>query len=144
MESNRIQTISFIYWSGCFKTCIVKIILFSFLTLSVAMSIMLDSRCATTGSYLQYACDLLRYFVTKAKDLYGTTFTSYNVHNLVHLHEDIIHFGTSLDNFSCFPFENYLQIMKKFVRKAHNPVSQVAKRVVNWKMLELDIPRNYY
>ena len=65
-----------------------------FLTLSVAMSIMLDSRCATTASYLQYACDLLRYFVTKAKDLYGTTFTSYNVHKLVHLHEDIIHFAS--------------------------------------------------
>ena len=38
-------------------------------------------------------------------------------------------FVISLDHVSRFPVENYLQVLKKFVRNAQNPISQVVKRV---------------
>ena len=90
---------------------------------------MLDSDCEKRRTYISYAQKLLEYFVTKAPSLYGPTFTVYNVHGLIHLHEDVRYFQTSLDHVSCFPFENYLQVRKKFVRNAQNPISQVVKRV---------------
>lgn len=100
-----------------------------FLTLSVAIRIMLDSSSSKRLEYLPYAQELLNYFVAKAKDLYGPTFAAYNVHSLIHLHQDVSYFETSLDHLSCFPFENYLQVLKKFVRKSQNPLSQIVKRV---------------
>lgn len=53
----------------------------------------------------------------------------YNVHNLKHLSDDARHFQCSLNDISAFPFENYLQVLKKLVRNAKNPISQVAKRL---------------
>lgn len=61
--------------------------------------------------------------------IYGPTFTVYNVHSLIHLCEDSRNFDLSLDDISSFPFENYLQVIKKFVRKPESPLSQIVKRI---------------
>jgi len=47
---------------------------------------------------------------------------------LVHLADDASKFGP-LDNVSCFPFENYLQSLKKFIRKPAFPLQQVIGRL---------------
>lgn len=99
------------------------------LSLSVAISIMLDTNTAKRIAYLKYAHDLLEFFVTTCKNVYGTTFAVYNVHALLHLHEDINYFKCSLNEISCFPFENYMHCLKKLIRNANNPVVQVAKRL---------------
>ena len=44
----------------------------------------------------------------------GKNFLVYNVHNLIHLHQDVEYFGETLDAYSCFPFENHLQVLKRF------------------------------
>ena len=36
--------------------------------------------------------------------------------------------GCSLNEISCFPFENYMQTLKRHVRNSNNPVAQVVKR----------------
>ena len=46
--------------------------------------------------------------------VYGETFAVYNVDGLIHLGEDM-RFGSSLNGISFFLFENYFQILKKFV-----------------------------
>lgn len=56
----------------------------------------------------QYAQDLLKYFVRKFKTLYGEENLTYNLHNLIHLSNDVLTYG-SLDTFSAFPFENSMQ-----------------------------------
>lgn len=104
-----------------------------FLSLSVAIAIMLDSNDMKRNAYLEYACDLLKYFVSNCKTVYGPTFTVHNVHCLLHLHEDVTHFKSSLNDISCFPFENYMHQLKKLIRNANNPVVQVAKRLEELK-----------
>ena len=68
-------------------------------------------------------------FVHKCKDIYGSTFTVYNVHNLLHLHEYVSFFNCSLNDVSAFQFENYLQVIKKLVRSSQNHLVHVAKRL---------------
>lgn len=100
-----------------------------FLTLTVALSILLSSDENTRRSYIAYAEELLKYFVKRCDDLYGKTFAVYNVHCLLHLHEDASRFNCSLNDISCFPFENHLQVIKKLVKNSHNPIAQVTKRM---------------
>ena len=72
-------------------------------------------------------------------EYYGGTFASYNTYSLLHLCDDSTHFQKPLDDISCFPFENYNQILNKDVRNAHNPVVQIVKR-----MSELEVCSNGY
>lgn len=51
-------------------------------------------------------------FIRTFGDIYGKQFINYNVHNLIHLNDDVLKFG-SLDNFSAFPPESYMQYLKK-------------------------------
>ena len=60
----------------------------------------------------------------------------YNIHGLVHLANDVRKFG-SLDNVSSFPFENFLQSLKKMVRKPTCPLPQIVKRMSELKGHEL-------
>lgn len=99
-----------------------------FLSLTVAMSIMLEPDDRKRNAYLQFAQELMKHFVmSSAADLYGNCFPVYNVHGLIHLHEDVRHFNCSLNEISCFAFENFLQQTKKWVRNGKSPVEQVTK-----------------
>ena len=104
-----------------------------FLSLSIAISIMLDMNTAKRSSYLQYARELITHFVNNCKSLYGDTFVVYNVHNLLHLPDDVEYFQVSLNEISCFPFENFMQKLKRLVRSAQNPIAQVVKRLAELK-----------
>lgn len=76
----------------------------------------------------QYSRDLLIQFVEIFKQLYGNDTIIYNVHNLLHINKDVLMFGP-LDNFSAFPFENYMQLIKKLLRKTDKPLQQLYKRI---------------
>ena len=72
---------------------------------------------------------LLKWFVSKASKYYGPTFTSYNVHNLIHLSDDVIKFGMTLLDMSAFSFEDYFQSLKRLVRGKEMPLVQIIKRL---------------
>ncbi|ODM93427.1 hypothetical protein Ocin01_13254, partial [Orchesella cincta] len=71
-------------------------------------------RCQDDGNWNGRMCFstrpglLLERFVSEMEELYGQTSIVYNVHSLLHVHQDALIYG-SLDNVSAFPFENYLQ-----------------------------------
>ena len=65
-------------------------------------------------------------FVKDAKLLYGKSFISYNVHNMIHLHEDYSLYG-NLESVSCFPFESYLgSEIKGSIRGGYKPLQQIS------------------
>ena len=88
---------------------------------------MLYSDSEKRNEYLHYAQKLMEYFVRNCQKFYGDIFTVYNIHNLLHLHEDVQYFGCSLNDVSAFKFENHLQMIKKMVKNAKNPIVQVIK-----------------
>jgi len=94
-----------------------------FLEFSVAMRMMLSASAPTN----EVCSDLLKKFVNKVKFIYGKGFISYNVHSLVHLHEDLKNYG-SLEHINCFPFESYLGLLKSYVRSGYQPLQQVSFR----------------
>ena len=100
-----------------------------FLAFSVAISIFLNKHKIKDPTNIAYAKDLLTFFVQKAPEFYGKKFLVYNVHNLIHLHQDVEYFGETLDAYSCFPFENHLQVLKRYVRNSRNPISQIVKKI---------------
>lgn len=96
----------------------------NFMTLSIAMRILLSSdHC----KYLEYAHQLLDYFVKTFQQIYGIEFMSHNVHGLLHLADDYKIYGP-LDSCSCFYFENYMKYLKRMLRKHDKPLQQVVKR----------------
>lgn len=98
----------------------------NFLILHFALTILLNEK--LNNKYNEFASNLLQVFVTHALKLYGKDFCIYNTHSLVHLAYDAKCFG-SLNYINCFQFENYLQLLKKLIRKYSLPLQQVVKRL---------------
>lgn len=78
--------------------------------------------------YLEYAHSLLKYFVNQFIIIYGAEYISHNIHGLIHVVDDCKLFGP-LDLYSAFPFENYMQYLKRLVRKSHDPLAQLVNRI---------------
>ena len=100
-----------------------------FLSLSIAIRILCEEDKIKCSSLLDFAKELLNYFVNNAKEHYGNAFCVYNVHGLSHIADDVEYFQLPLDGLSAFQFENFLQTLKRLVRSRHNPVSQITKRL---------------
>lgn len=101
--------------NNCFK---------HFMALNIAMMVLLSP---DHSSYINHARDLLKYFVHTFKNLNGSHNISHNIHGLLHIADDCERYGP-LDNCSAFPFENYTQTLKFFIRKPDKPLEQVVLR----------------
>ncbi|GBN58411.1 hypothetical protein AVEN_246375-1 [Araneus ventricosus] len=82
----------------------------------------------SNDEYSKYAKKLLIHFVKTTIKLYGCQYVTSNMHGHIHLVDSVDHFGP-LYLSSSFPFENYLQHLKKIVRKGDKPLQQVVKRL---------------
>ena len=78
------------------------------------------------------AKELLIYFVRQFKCLYGENYVTWNMHNLVHIADDAKNFGP-LDRYSAFPFENYMQVLKRMIRKKGQILPQIHRRLTEKK-----------
>jgi len=115
----------------------------TFLCLSVAISILLDESENRRREYLGYARELLNTFVRKSLSDFGDIFVVYNVHNLLHIADDVEHFDCSLNALSAFPFENHLQALKRIIRCGRNPLSQVWRRVYERQQICSVVPKKH-
>lgn len=103
------------------------------LTISIAIRILIDPHLCM--KFNSYANSLLSWFVSHYGELYDDKYISYNVHNLLHLANDVQSFG-SLDNISCFKYENYMQQIKRKLHKCGKPLQELSNRVSE----ELQLP----
>ncbi|KAL7381529.1 hypothetical protein ABVT39_007339 [Epinephelus coioides] len=83
----------------------------------------------------------MEHFVRNSAELYNNDFPVYSVHSLRHVADDAAYLGSSLNDISCFPFENHLRSLKKMVRKSCNPIAQITKRVAERQHVQSDILR---
>lgn len=91
------------------KNVLSKKLYIHFTCLCVAVRIVSDKQ---YKHLLDYAQSLFEFFVQKFREYYGDQYLSHNVHNLIHICNDVKRFGT-IDSYSAFKFENYLYTIKK-------------------------------
>jgi len=96
----------------------------NFMSLHVAMLILLSPN---HQNFLNYARELLEYFVKTFEQIYGSKHCSYNVHALLHICDDYDYYGP-LDECSAFVFENYMKTLKSKIRKHEKPLEQIINR----------------
>ncbi|XP_051158453.1 uncharacterized protein LOC127283847 [Leptopilina boulardi] len=103
-----------------------------FNSLHVAIRILCSKNLAKKKRYSNYADDLLSHFVRSLTILYGSFSVSHNMHGLLHL-ADVAKRRGSLDNCSAFEFENFMQYLKKWMRKGDKPLQQLVRRYSEFK-----------
>lgn len=86
---------------------------------------------------LRVAEEMLIYFVEQFKTIYGKDYVTSNIHNLLHLVEEVRKFGI-LQNFNAYCFENKLYSIKKMVRQGNRALEQVARRMNEMSSVDID------
>ncbi|XP_067208335.1 uncharacterized protein [Linepithema humile] len=104
----------------------------NFLTLHVAITILVSPIYSQNSQYVDYAEQLLNHVVASFEIIYGRRCVSHNVHNLTHLAQDVRKYG-ALDNFSAFRFENYILCIKSMIRKSEKPLQQISRRLIEYQ-----------
>ena len=105
----------------------------SFLSLSIGISIFCQENEESRISLLEYARQLLTYFVDNCATLYSPQFVSYNVHSILHISDDVESLQSSLNRISAFPFESYLNFLKGLVHGSNRPTQQAVNRLLELK-----------
>lgn len=108
----------------------------NFMLLKYSITILLSE--SLNKNYNNYAKMLLVNFFKHSRALYGKDFCSYNTHALIHLSEDAKSYH-SLNHANCFPFENYLQSLKRMLRKSNNVLQQAVHRIFEMQKSETQI-----
>ncbi|KAL6491430.1 hypothetical protein MHYP_G00017750 [Metynnis hypsauchen] len=108
------------------RDCLPSELYDNFMLFSVAMRLLLSP--GNNEQMVKFAHDLLVSFVQHFGKLYGSDKVVFTIHQLIHLADEYRQFGP-LDNVSGFPFENYLCQIKRLLRKPHQPLQQVVKRL---------------
>lgn len=96
------------------------------LTLHVAILILIDP--FLCKSQADTAQTLLEHFVTTFSEIYGSHHVVYNVHSLTHMVEDVKLYGC-LDNYSAFPFESHMSVIKRKLHKNNQQLAQICNRI---------------
>ncbi|XP_060868148.1 uncharacterized protein LOC132943258 [Metopolophium dirhodum] len=98
-----------------------------FMILSCAIRLLISPK--TCYTYNNVAKMLIERFVSEYSTHYGEEYVSYNVHGLIHVADFVMMHG-SLDTFSAFKYENYLQFLKKSCKNARFPLEDTYNRIM--------------
>lgn len=110
-----------------FRKVLPKNVFKHFLLLHVACRILCSKTKALTEC--QNAKSLLQKFVALMPRFYGKASLVGNVHNLIHLADDVYHMGLPLSSITAFPFENALGKIKHLLRSGNRPLAQICRRL---------------
>lgn len=126
----------FLLYSGLIvlKNVLNRAIYKNFLLLHFAVSVLLSNKHIKNVS-LSTVRKILNVFINHCKNcLYGLEFIVYNVHLLSHICDDVEVYGT-LDEFSAFPFENFLRHLKQLIKFPTNVLPQIYRRITEINIL---------
>lgn len=127
-------------YSGCIalKEVLQPEYYHNFLTLCVAIRLLL----VPTNTNIYNAERLLDTFVEEFGKLYGSHTLVYNIHSLTHLASNVREHG-SLEEFSAFPYENFLYKVNKLVRGSRHVIQQVIRRISECNALETFVEEHH-
>lgn len=116
-----------------------------FIEFHCAMRILLNPKLCKEQQFRQFARDILKHFVQSTEILYNKNFITHNFHNNIHIVDDADYFvdkliDFSLDTISAFPFENYMQNIKRKVRGQNKPLEQIGRRIGEIMKFQSDYP----
>jgi len=105
-----------------------------FLEFHFAMPILLSPNLCKEQEFREFAKVFLKHFVQSTAILYDKNFITHNFHNNIHIMDNVDYFEDKLCNFflntiSAFPFENYVQNIKRKVRGRSKPLEQIGQRI---------------
>lgn len=109
-----------------------------FLFLHVACRILCSKKLALIN--YENAKKLLKQFVKISEKLYGKTSLIGNMHNLIHLADDVKNMGCSLSNVTAFPFENCLGKIMNLLRSGNRPLAQICRRLQEIYLIDIKKP----
>lgn len=99
---------------------------YHFLLLSCGIRILSDK--SLYRQNINTADLLLKEYVNMYPNIFGRHLVSSNVHNLLHLSKCVEDFGC-LYSFSGYKFENFLQVLKSYVKKPTDILQQLCNRI---------------
>jgi hypothetical protein len=110
----------FLFYTGpiVLKGRLKKSLYKHFMLLSCAIIVLIFPEICQT--YNNLAKEFLKRFVIEYSSHYGEEYVGYNVYDLIHICDFVLIHGT-LDSFSAFKFENYLQFIKNLVKILNIP-----------------------
>lgn len=137
--NRRSRAISLIhFWKGaefsCFLHCTGPVILKGILPEDVYENFLLLHvvtivSCAEHKKFWRLSRPLFKQYVVTFKRLYGDYAASNNIHNLLHIYDDINNHQIPMSEYSTVSFESRLGMMKRLVRGGNRRLEQVALRV---------------
>lgn len=136
MKGKEYRNFILYYGMAALNNNVHKDIFDNYLTLHIALTICLSDE---HRKFLKVAEACFKKFVKDFKIIYGHCNASYNVHNLLHLVDEVRMFGP-LDNYSTFPYENMIGFLKKLPHSGYLPLQQGVKRYM--ETLDFNI-KNY-
>ena len=99
-----------------------------FLLFSCAMRILLSTKLCKQPELVDSAEDMILNFCKKFGEIYGHQQVVYNVHCLSHIAQEARWHG-NLNGITSFPFESFLNGLKKKIRQPGRTLEQLVKRV---------------
>lgn len=76
-----------------------------------------------------YVKNILRKFVELMPHFYGPNSQTMNIHNLIHIADDVINIEAPISQYSAFDFENSLGFIKSIVNCPTNPIAQIQRKL---------------
>lgn len=99
-----------------------------FLTLCCAATICC---CKTYKSFIPIASGMFEKYVKDYSHFYGEGTIGSNVHNLLHITEEMIeHNIGNLENFSTYKYENCLRLLGMRLQSCNRPLEQISRRLI--------------
>ena len=106
-----------------------------FLLFSCAMRILLSTEQCKQPALVDSAEDMILNFCKRFGNIYGRQQVVYNVHCLSHLAQEARWHG-NLNGITSFPFESYLNGLKKKIRQPGRTLEQLVKRVYEERYIQ--------
>jgi hypothetical protein len=79
--------------------------------------------------YAAFAQTCFYEFVRHSKQIYSSKFITYNVHNMLHIADDVVFNKMSLESLSAFPFENSYTHLKKALKSPYMQTQQIVNKL---------------